>query len=372
MKRVVAAFALFWSGGTSAQPFIPPSGAVDYVVTMTRPRGEPWQVYHRRGSSRIDTRSYGRLDRTRFFTPEETTAADISWLTGGKVLSFQIRRGKEQFENSRWNHESFPTGERREIAGEACEVWNVARGPGGPVDPGDKTKLSCVTDDGIELWSQVMGTRFSEPASAVKVERRPVDRDEVRPPRSFFSLQTWLDAWPHWPSRKTPPGDFETFLESGQTTGKPGVSGTRTVRHHHPWTMIDDRLRDGRRMLRVEHAATAMMIRFEGSTKTPYLSLRIERNTPDAQHGTPVPKALGRKETILGERCNWYEASDSWLQAAIPACRTPDGITLKASIPTSTWSTKLQAIRLQRRSVDPAEIISVLDVLDGRNWGGPD
>src|SRR5262249_55248079 len=84
------------------------------------------------------------------------------------------------------------TGERQTYLGETCTVWEVSRtiseAPGGS----NSFHLSCITDDGIELWQRsIYGSNETTPTMATRVERRPVAADEVKPPRSLLMLDWW-------------------------------------------------------------------------------------------------------------------------------------------------------------------------------------
>ncbi len=64
---------------------------------------------------------------------------------------------------------------RHSVLGETCTVWNVWRAKN-PTPPGTGlSKLSCVTDDGIELWYKTVGAYgVISSAEAIRIERMAV------------------------------------------------------------------------------------------------------------------------------------------------------------------------------------------------------
>ena len=91
-------------------------------------------------------------------------------------------------------------------------------------DPGERYTsdsglfhLSCVTDDGIELWQRSLyASKVITSAEATRVERRPVTVNEVKPPRSLLMLDWWDQDAPT--SGASPIPGSETIMElSGQS-----------------------------------------------------------------------------------------------------------------------------------------------------------
>jgi hypothetical protein len=163
-------------------PFAPVPDVPDYIATFAvKPTGGP---------SRIDSRTVtrrGEWARTdsEFNRHRATTYARI-----GDALTVRIQgdpasvpsytqltilRGAKEHRSPGWNYDSFKTGEQDVIVGEPCEIWNTARTD----HPSIKTelkRLSCVTQDGIELRYRFVATAydgtFAEATSLVRRRRR--------------------------------------------------------------------------------------------------------------------------------------------------------------------------------------------------------
>jgi hypothetical protein len=161
MKAVfLSVLALFWSCLASAteQPFLPGPHIPDYVATVRiklshGPIVDEVRTYHD-GWTRVD----GGVDQnayrsTSYFGPEGL------FITFARAPSAQVEgydwlhvmRGPASAHLIRWGQNPFKTGDNATVAGEGCEVWNLSqalRRPGA-------RRLSCITADGIELWSRV-------------------------------------------------------------------------------------------------------------------------------------------------------------------------------------------------------------------------
>jgi hypothetical protein len=216
LRTIFLAPAIFIAAATSATadpPFVPISRQPDYVVTMVESQyGNEFarrNVTHHGDWTRVDRiegtyRSAVSYSANGVVGVHDYRSASLATFTrGGTDLSYRDHRPRN-------------TGERRSHLGETCMVWEVSRpGKDTPSDSG-LFHLSCVTDDGIELWQRSLyGSKVITSAEATRVERRPVTRDEVKPPRSLLMLDWWDQDAPTSGASAVP--GSETIMElSGQ------------------------------------------------------------------------------------------------------------------------------------------------------------
>jgi len=193
-------------------PFLPFASAPDHVVTMeTHSFGHITGTRthtHHAGWTRIDAVERGRPE-TRYFGHAGSILVNIGRDASGALSFFSVRRGDEP--GTHYNRDRFKTGETRTILGETCHVWNVLRSTNTSL-----ALLSCVTDDGIELWRAYVG-HISEISSATakRIERRAVLPSDVRPPVEALSLKAWNESI-DLTGKTAPesPGDYEAVIEA--------------------------------------------------------------------------------------------------------------------------------------------------------------
>src|SRR5262249_37740449 len=153
-------------------PFAPVANVPDYVVTMVEhPRDYGRRVSHHGDWTRVDRMEGSNLFSTQYFSANGL--ADIHIYSPLSSVSF-VRGGEPSSYN---DNEPHRTGERQTHLGESCTVWDVRRDNRGQAG-GGLTDLSCITDDGIELWNKsISGNSVISSSEATRVERRPVAPD---------------------------------------------------------------------------------------------------------------------------------------------------------------------------------------------------
>lgn len=349
-----------------------PVAAPDHVVTMTtksfgRESGTRTHTHHA-GWTRIDVIERDRPS-TRYFGHADSVLVHAPSVQPGDVTLFTVRRGDEPA--SYVNRNKFMTGETRTILGETCHVWNVLRGTNTSL-----ALLSCVTKDGIELWRAYVG-HMGEVSSgeATRIERRPVAASVVRPPVEALNLQAWnvsLDKKSTAPDGSS--GDFEAVIESVDETGAPSGRVTRVVRRHLPWTSVDERRADGQRSWDVHNESSYFSLRIQFLPQIGLHSLSIGRTPPPPPEQIKAqirakPIEPERSETILGERCIWFDAMPGAMDAGLHECRTADGLVLKKLRFSRGSYQNFVATRLTRRPVALSEVLPPAELLSPRSWG---
>ena len=363
----------------AAEPrFTPVTNMPDHIVTMTLKHG--WSpdaigtltITHHAGWSRTD-----RVERNRKTTSYfgHASATDVTLYPGGpdEYTGLMILRGDEQERATYLDFTSFKTGERDTVLGESCEVWNVFRARERGPNPTRFMKLSCITADGIELWHRYVGNQgIVTSAEATMIERRAVAADDIQPPRHILDSTFWLR--PNERPATAPPaarGDYEAEME---VTGGliESAKFKQITRRHDPWLAIETVRADGVRELTVSNNPARLPLRFErhGDIFKTLLLYKVPANAPTGEAITPTD--LGRKETVLGETCMWFDMMPKMADAGLTQCRTIDHVVLKEVRSSRGSQTTLQAVRLRRRAVSLAEVMPPPEIWVRANWGIPE
>jgi hypothetical protein len=357
-----------------AQLFAPLASSPDHVVTMTAMLGGKKQariVTHRGEWSRVETEQDGRRT-SEYFKRNEATIVRVHHGSPNGYFSISVARGPERYSN--WNYEPVRKEERQTFLGENCTVWEVMRARDGAPGRPPAARTSCVTDDGIELWSRFGNSSYVvSSAEATRVERRTVAPAEAQPPNDILALDWWKPEDQQRPANATPP-EFETVME--RLGSDPAQKLTRTIRRHGGWLFTEDMLGNVRSSLTIEHAARRLTLRFrvdEKSEPKELILLRAPAPEPTTPSADPMtPRALGKRETILGERCQWFDMMPNVMDAGLASCRTHDGISLKDVYSGRAGGPTFEAVRFVRRPVALNEVIPPAELLLAKTWGLPD
>jgi hypothetical protein len=305
MRKLLLGLGLVLGAGAPAAghaPFAPSVDAPDHVVTMVEREGYRQEEHSRIVSShgrwaRVEARAGNRLARA-YFRRDGAATVRVS---GGadEHHTVSILRGAEARPGVDRNPVN--THEQQSLLGESCTVWDVWRTR---ESAGYRlTRLSCVTDDGIELWYRIIDRRSAvvSSAEAIRIERRPVPAQEAEPPRDLTALEGWFPE----PSPTSPQSDFETIMER---TDLP--QHRMTTRRHDGWTYVEKTFGEQRQLLTLSHPARGLTLRFQGDGTGAHRELIITK--------APRPQPTGRflpKETVLGETCRWLDMTPGVMDA---------------------------------------------------------
>jgi hypothetical protein len=367
MRRLFLCAGLLCAASVSASaerplpPFAPQADVTDHVVTMIERRGQDTITYTivRHGKwARVET-SDRSSHWTSYFAPDGPIEIDVSRGKSDDVVSVAFRRGSEP---DGWPYEPRNTGERQTLLGETCTVWNVRRSP-----HSDTAELSCVTDDGIELWHKLTG-QYGDSAfrEVTRVERRPLAPSDVQPPREFLSL-AWWEALDSGSAAPPPAPDYETIMPVTRSIQSQGI--IRTTRQRRPWLYVDETADGARRRFTLSNAATGLLLDFSrAAAGFGEQSLTFRRKAYTTLLPIP-PSPTNQHDEVLGESCEWFTDAPTF-GAAVRACRTEDGITLKENIRSGFfWDGMFTATHLARRTVNDSEVTPPAEILDPKYWG---
>jgi hypothetical protein len=354
------------ASATAYLPFAPIAPQPDYVVTMSErlfAMDVKRSVTHHGDWTRVDRigehyRSTNYYSVNGAVAVHDQRSALVTSFARGIDLSYRDYRPRN-------------TGERQARLGETCTVWEVSRtitdAPGGS----NYFHLSCITDDGIELWQRsIYGSNVTS-TEATRVERRPVTADEVKPPRSLLMLDWWDRDAP-----STIPG-AETMMELSAKSVGAGKS-IRITRQRGPWQSIEETVSGVRRRLEIVHDSDRRHFEYVWDESSAPKRLSIDRppSTPGdtASASFAMWNETDRSETILGETCRWFYLVTTG-DFSRSRCLTNDGVVLKDH---QQWRAEMKqemvvrewtAIRLTRRPISLDEIKPPADLLEPQRWG---
>ena len=348
-------------------PFAPISPQPDYVVTMSErlfAMDVKRSVTHHGDWTRVD-RIGEHYRSTNYYSVNGAVAVHDQ--RSSLLTSFA-----RSVDLSHRDYRPRNTGERQTHIGETCTVWEVSRSitdaPGGS----NSFHLSCVTDDGIELWQRsIYGSNVTTTAEATRVERRPVTADEVKPPRSLLMLDWW--------DRDAPSAiaGTETMMELSAESVGAGKS-IRITRQRGPWQSIEETVSGVRRRLEIVHDSDRRGFDYAWDESGAPDRLTISRppSTPEstATASSAMWGETNRSETILGETCRWFYLMTNGYSGR-SRCLTNDGVVLKdhhqwRSVVTDKMMVReWTAVRMTRRPIGLDEIKPPVELLEPQRWG---
>jgi hypothetical protein len=359
---------MFAGSAAADAPFAPLTNQPDHVVTMVESQYSrkiaAWNVTHQGDWTRVD-----RVSDSYSFTEYVSTNGIANLRIHGQDSAVSFVHGREP-NYSGADREARNTGERQTHLGENCTVWDVWRIKRERAGY-DLSHLSCITDDGIELWQRsVGGNSVVSSAEATRVERRPVAPDEARPPLTLLTLDWWDQNVPAPTAPATP--DHETIMELSGNSAEAGKS-IRVTRRLGPWQSLGETVNGVLRSLHITHDSHQM--RFDYSNGEPSAPKRLDITRAASAPGNPAtpasgqPRDMNRSEAILGETCGWFDTAPEMADAGRSACLTRDGIVLKEEGHSRSTNWTWTAVRLTRRAVSLDEIKPPAALLEPQLWG---
>lgn len=245
-------------------------------------------------------------------------------------------------------------GDTGKVLGETCRIWQAVR----PTDSkwsSDFVQSGCSTKDGVELWRRQASI---DAIFARKVQRRPVSAESVRPPIEALDLSRWADLKGH----QGHSADYEVELRS-----ESGRVRHRIARRSGAWVSV----REGSYGPWFGHSVRNK----ENGIRTQYSKdpkgnrqFTISRGRPTADDGRVRLKNVP-DETILGERCEWWDSMPHTYDAGQTDCITRDGIILKTNYVSMGSVSSIQAIRLTRSPQPLAAVLPSADIVSPSAWG---
>jgi hypothetical protein len=162
--------------------------------------------------------------------------------------------------------------------------------------------------------------------------------------------------------------DHETVMEFSDSRAfpdgsKPASPTVRTTRRAGPW-LFKEVIAGSQRKIEISHDSIRMRLTYESGRSDVEEELTIARPDPDPTKPDPAtviktfePIPGDRYDTVLGERCRWFDMTPEMRDAGTYACLTDDGIMLKEeNHARGSLRTSWTATRFVRRPVAIDEV----------------
>lgn len=354
----------------SLPPTFPRVG-VDHVVTYASWRG--WgpkdgdrAVVTRHGplvrleTRLIATRRSGEPEVAVSFSNLATgSSISVGWDALGALAGVTLWQGEEP-QPPIYRHRLTWTQEVEEIAGERCTVWRAE-----PESSEGVTYSACISADGVLLRDTVLfrdGTAMSE-RRALSVERRPVAPAEVLPPRAALD-------WAHWADKTAEPhGENYALRLAGRAPGSGELGRTFLA----DGLFRSEEQRRGDKITSLTVAGSGAQLSYSG--ERPQLS--ISHASGPSESGpvswfTSEPMADRQPLSLLGEPCDWVDASVGVQDFSRIECRTADGLPLIIEERTRGYlSGRWEAVSLTRGQTPTGSVRPPAYLLRWNRWGWP-
>jgi hypothetical protein len=347
----------------AASPVVPPEAedlpvsAPDHVVRMEgdRPcsdcepyrqtviRSGPW-VREEGVSSNLHQIHYSDFETNTSFSIVRGLDERFQWLI--------VERASQAGDRYRLRRRR--TGSSASWLGEPCEIWSMTA----PHFDGD----ACETQDGVQLWSRQLnnlGGIFSS-THAVSVERRPVRREEAKPPADFFTELPPLAA-----GAADDAAAFEVRFVFGRGRDR-----------------VEELFRQSGRTRFTRRQAADDSVEYWGSDERVTFTYRVgadgrpvrlnvsqsDRDEPRLETWEPVPERRWR--LLYGERCRWQQRAEDERADETYHCRTASGITLMVEFrPDDREPILYRALSLRRGPLEPDAFAIPAPATDWASWG---
>jgi hypothetical protein len=348
--------------------FVPDGGAADYVATFREIRaertGEPRAVFQRAGLTRVEISQRDGKAVT-FEGRSQPTFINLFVDESGRYRWLQIEPPNER---SFSTAQAVKTDRQQSFLNETCRIWHITHKSDTFISI---LRESCVTDDGVELWHKMLlqdGFLLNH-VEATSVERRPVTDLEVLPPTDLLNLRSWGVTDDQTLSNAPKPADFETTFRHAESKSGTTPDYAKKVRRHFPWLRIETTTRQYRHLV-FEHAVAGLRLDFRGQRNATFERLHVTRYGFHSDYEL-AGERLDRSETVLGERCDWFDRYPRVMDATLHQCRASDGIILKEISYSWGNQSNIEAVQVQRAPASISTAAPPEDILRAVYWRIP-
>lgn len=322
---------------TPPEAHMAPPRATDHIATMVvsrgyGPPGEDRHLVMRAGGwIREERTSQGR---TVFVHSDLGSGVSINYARDSAGRIFYLQADRHPASDRYHVMRRVPTGRRGRALGERCEVWSTTRVG---ERPGEGVNwLSCETRDGVQLWTRAESLRSGSvlgSARATSVERRPLRREEVRPPAALLDLASWREG-SVFPAAATP--RYDVRFEAA------GGGGVRILRRQGEWTYSERPGLDGGRRLDIRNDVA--FFGYEEEVGGRPVRLNLQRRRDDQPVDEERWNLIDHRapETMLGETCRWMVPANLPTDTTHNECRTADGVPL--ALEEGSWGTSTRYV----------------------------
>jgi hypothetical protein len=356
-------------------PFVPPGVTPpDYVATVVEkdaygPKTRNWTIMHHGDWSRasLDPEQGGH---TEYYATNDT----VRITTSANHIGFS----RPSRYDRTMDYEPRNMGERQTYLNEACTVWDIERPkPGQTGSPIvarlnglAMARLSCVTNDGIELWQKRVYQDSTSSQEATRIERRPVPAEDTAPPPRL--ALDWWDKHAPAPAASDIP-DHEVVMKLSVQDNAAATSVSTHLRSGQ-WTRTDTTQR-AQRHIRIVHEPSQFSFSFStdenGRPSGLYVARPDEPADPSARAkvaARSLPGSFGSSETVLGENCRWFSL-ETGAEGGLETCLAPDNVILAEKHIVRPFRTReWTAVSVTRRAVAPEEMRPPAEMFDPQTW----
>lgn len=334
-----------------------PDVAVDHetvrsVTPITGHPGLPRTITVIRSGSRY--RSEGRagtLSRTGYTDLGSKFQVEIARNASGRYEAVSVRGPGGQGAHAAFLRTK--TGERDRLLGESCDVWATQSADPNPYQ---STWLTCLTADGIELWTRIRSANETrEYSRTVSIRRRRVAASEVTPPRDFLELKRWegylAAVEPSAGSRAQATG-HEVRLERAPAAER-ASEASLVLRWRDSWRYYQTTRTDGSTSWHIHHLRSGFSFQATqlATGELQHLDAAVDPQAQQLFEDLRGP-SRGKTDEILRETCTWHDTPYTVSHSQQQDCLTADGILLARERRTrfGTDETFLRAVRLRRHA----------------------
>ena len=353
-----------------------PDWAVDHVaVKEVVPLGGPKRterVVHTRSGHRYKEQLIEPAGRSPSFTDLRTrTHVTFARHEDGRYRHVGIDRPEPRGDYYTYRRQK--TGERDQLLGEDCDVWSTRR-VSSREDDLETDWLTCLTADGIELWTKIkwpgrgkMLPETRDYSRTISFERRKVQLSEVLPPTDLLDRSKWAGMSSDGLG-PDPVVNHEVRLEGGHYD-EPEISAkVRVVREQAPWSFRLDLRHNGERHWWIVNRASGWMLR---ARRLPDGSLH-SLSTSSFNRAIPREKMVktGKTKVIAGESCDLVRQAAPGPHDDIEECHSADGIILSHNSTDTRYGggDMLTAVAVRRAKLKASELLPPPIFFDPGQW----
>jgi hypothetical protein len=349
-----------WSEDRDADnaPFAP-RAAPDHVVVMEAPgantRRERRTVRSHGGWARVESSDLHGAG-THYVSLRDPVSVSFTRGPDERYASIGIRLNSAPYGDNPPPVQR--TGERDSLLGETCMVWDITARVMRSSSR-EARWLSCITDDGIELWHRYEGEHgYRSEMRAVSLRREPVAAADVTPPADLLDPARWPVAWP--PAETSP--SVEVWMDNGAIDE---YRQEKRVRQVGAIQRTDERDR-----ITIVDRTRNTWVAFNRDRAGRYEGLATGRYSTSP--GQDRVRLADKPDIRFGdERCAWFDMTPGTADYSKHACLTAEGLPLAET--TRSWGSLslLKPSSVIRDRLGPDEVGLPAAVLDPQNWGLP-
>lgn len=293
------------------------------------------------------------IRRSTYQTPGQKSVFTVGRYTDGSVATLFLMRDPLSYPPP-LSERTF-SGASEKHLGQTCRLWrrSVPQSTGGTFD-----QSGCVSATGVELWWRNANI---DAIFARSIRRVPVQTGDVQPPLDLLDFRKWMVGTPAGAHQ----GDYEVVL-----TAEHSALPSKVARRSGNWLLEHERSSSSESLTLTNRQANITLRYNKGSGDDAQLTI-----SKDAFGSTAGVAPSGERlanlpdETLLGERCQWWNMTKGMTDYGRAECRTKDGVPL--IIRTTSWGSgwTIKASKFKRGAISMQSIVPPAGILAPATWG---